>query len=121
MSNSAREKQLATRRANLVARSGRQRARLVRQAEDLGRSLGGVERGIGVARHLTSRPLLLGAAAAALLVFRPARAIKWVTRGALITSVVRRGLNILQENPVILSALRPRRRSHRDDIPFAVD
>jgi hypothetical protein len=119
MSNmSARETQLANRRAKLIARSSAQRAQLAGQAADLGRSLGGVERGISVARHLTARPLLLGAAAAALLVVRPGKAIKWITRGALITSMVRKGLGFLQENPGVLAALRRRAPSERDDVPF---
>lgn len=117
MTPSARERQLASRRARLVARSAAQRALLASQAAELGRSLDGVERGISVARQLTARPLLLGAAAATLLLVRPGRAVKWIGRGALITSLIRKGLGFLQENPGVLAALR--RRSHdRDDVPF---
>jgi hypothetical protein len=119
MSNlSAREKQLANRRSKLVARSTAQRARLAEQAADFGHSLGGVERGISVARHLTARPLLLGAAAAALLVVRPGRAVKWIARGAFVTQMVRKGLSFLQENPSLLASLRRARDHGRDDVPF---
>jgi hypothetical protein len=115
---SARERQLANRRATLVARSSAQRALLAAQAADLGRSLGGVERGIDLARHLTARPLLLGAGAAALLVLRPTRAFKWITRGALLTSVLRRGLGLLKDHPAVLDAFHKRGGSGRDDMPF---
>jgi YqjK-like protein len=118
VSQSAREHQLATRRAKLVARSTAQRALLTQQAADLGHSLGGVERGISVARHLTARPLLLGAAAAALLIVRPGRAIKWIGRGALITSMIRKGLGFLQENPGLVASLRRRTSNERTDVPF---
>jgi len=87
---SRRQNQLAERRAELIARSARLRDRVSAQGANLRGSVEGIDRGIGLLRAATARPLVLTAAVAALFILRPARAFKWIARGALLTSLLRR-------------------------------
>ena len=55
----------------------------------------GVDRAVGIARSVTRQPLLMAAAAAALMVLKPARALRYLARGAVVVSMVRRVLGWL--------------------------
>jgi hypothetical protein len=90
-----RSKQLARRRAELVARSARLRGNLAIDGARISSRLGLVDRGIALARAATRQPLLLAAGAGLLLTLRPLRAMKWVARGALLFSIARRVLGAL--------------------------
>ncbi|MEP7312219.1 MAG: YqjK family protein [Pseudomonadota bacterium] len=85
-----RQSDLAERRDRLLARSAELRDRIAGQGADLRSSVESIDKGIGVVRALTTRPLVLTAAAAALFILKPARAFKWIARGALVTSLLRR-------------------------------
>lgn len=87
---SRRQGQLAERRAELLARSEQLRDRVSTQGAGLHASVEGIDRGIGLLRAATARPLLFTAAAAALVLLKPGRAFKWIARAALLTSLLRR-------------------------------
>ena len=87
---SRRQSQLAERRAELIARSAQLRDRVSAQGANLRGSVAGVDRGIGLLRAATARPLVLTAAVAVLVILKPSRAFKWIARGALVTSLLRR-------------------------------
>ena len=87
---SHRQSHLAERRDRLLARSAQLREQVSAQGADLRGSVEGIDKGIGLVRALTARPLVLTAAAAALFILKPARAFKWIARGALVTSLLRR-------------------------------
>ena len=92
MNQSQRQDQLSERRAALLARSALLRERIATQGGDLRASVEGIDRGIGLLRKATARPLMLTAAAAALFILKPGRALKWIARGALVTSLVRKAI-----------------------------
>jgi hypothetical protein len=52
-----------------------------------------------LARAATRKPVLLAAAAAALLVLKPARALRYITRGAMAVSLLRRVLGWMDREP----------------------
>ena len=89
---SGRRQQLADRRATLLARSGRLRAKLAQHGLRIGDRLSLVDRGLQFAKAATERPLLMSAAGVLLMLFKPTRALKWMARGALVTSLLRRVL-----------------------------
>lgn len=90
---------LEQRRELLLQRSGLLRADLVGQSRALQERLAGVEHAVGLARAATRKPVLLAAAAAALLVLKPARAFRYLTRGAMAVSLLRRVLGWLDREP----------------------
>lgn len=95
----SRAQELRMRREALLERSHHLRAGLVDESRALAAQLHGVERGIGLVRTATQRPVLMAAAVAALLVFKPARALAWITRGALAVSLAKRALGLLEKRP----------------------
>jgi hypothetical protein len=94
---SHRQSHLAERRDRLLARSAELRDRVSVQGADLRSSVESIDKGIGVIRALTAKPLLLTAAAAALFILKPARAFKWIARGALVTSLLRRVVKVAHQ------------------------
>lgn len=90
----SRVAELAARRDNLLLRSAALRRDLEHHTAELDRSFGSVDRGIGIVRNLTSRPLLMAGGAALLMTLGPRNALKWVSRGLLVTSVVRRAYGL---------------------------
>jgi hypothetical protein len=103
----SRVAELAARRDGLLLRSAALRQQLQVQTEELAQACSRIDRGIGVARRLSSRPMMLAAGAALLYTLGPAKAFRWISRGLLVTSVVRRGL-------ALYSALRPARTAYDD-------
>jgi hypothetical protein len=73
-------KDLAARRERLVARAQVQRALAADAAGGIRRGLDSVERGVGMVRYLTRKPLVvsLGLAAFALLIARPRQTVTWL-------------------------------------------
>lgn len=90
---------LQQRRELLLERSRLLRADLAGQAQALHERFAGVEHALGLARAATRKPVLLAAAAAALLVLKPARAFRYITRGAMAVSLLRRVLGWLNREP----------------------
>lgn len=90
---------LQRRRELLQERSALLRHDLVAQSRALHHRFAGVEQALGVARAATRKPVLLAAAAAALLVLKPARAFRYLTRGAMAVSLLRRVLGWLDRQP----------------------
>lgn len=91
----SRRRLLQQRRAALLEQSAALRGALVAEAGALQERLSGVERAVGVARAATRPSVLVAAAAAALMVLKPARALHYLTRGAMVVSLVRRALGWL--------------------------
>ena len=87
---SDRPTQLAHRRQALQARSAAQRAELREIRGDLQHGLRFVDRGIGIARRMTSAPMLLLVGLAALALVGPRGAVRWISRAALIATSLRR-------------------------------
>jgi hypothetical protein len=92
-----RETEIDRRRAELLARSAQLREEISRSGAGVTGRLGGAERGIKVAKALTSTPVLLAAGAALLAYAGPARAVHLVGRGLV-------GVNLLRK---LLAALGP--------------
>jgi hypothetical protein len=90
-----REEELETRRQRLLLQSAALRGDLAEQGRGLRDSLGFIDRGIVAARALTSRPTLATGALALLLILRPRRALRWITRGAIASSLLRRALDLV--------------------------
>jgi hypothetical protein len=87
---SDRGSELAGRRKTLQARSAAQRAQLREVRGDLQHGLRFVDRGIDVARRMTSMPVLLLVGLAALALVGPRGAIRWISRAAFVATSVRR-------------------------------
>ena len=87
---SDRTAQLAHRRKGLQARSAAQRAELREIRGELQHGLRFVDRGIEVARRLTSTPMLLLVGLAALAIVGPRGAVRWISRAALVATSIRR-------------------------------
>jgi hypothetical protein len=88
-----REAELEAQRQRLLLRSERLRGDLAQHGAQIQQSIGFIDRGIAAARALTSRPKLVTGALALLLILRPKRALSWITRGAVATSLLRRALD----------------------------
>lgn len=88
--------ELAARRRALVERSGRLRDALQVQVAGCGEGLKGVERGVSVARGLLSRPVVMTAATALIVVLRPARALRWAARASLALSMARNVMSFVR-------------------------
>jgi hypothetical protein len=87
---SDRETELADRRKRLQNRGAAQRAELREIRSDLQHDLRFIDRGIDVARRLTSTPMLLIVGLAALAFVGPRGAVRWISRAALIATSLRR-------------------------------
>lgn len=90
---------LRRRREALVARSALLRTALAEETAALQERFAGVDRAVGIARSVTRQPVLVAAAAAALMVLKPARALRYLARGAVAVSMVRRVLGWLDRRP----------------------
>lgn len=95
----SRRSTLQQRRELLLRRSELLRADLAGQSRELRERFAGVEQALGLARAATRKPVLLAAAAAALLVLKPARAFRYLMRGAMAVSLLRRVLGWLDREP----------------------
>lgn len=92
--NSRRE--LAHKRALLVARSERQRTELAFSADDVTHSLRHVDAAVNVARRAASHPLLLaGVIVAVVVVLRPRRLLQGLTWGLSAAVAARRASALL--------------------------
>lgn len=107
----SRVAELAARRDGLLLRSAALRQQLQVHTDELGVACGRIDRGIGIARRLSSRPMVLAAGGALLLALGPFRAFRWISRGLLVTSAVRRGW-------AMYSALRSARSAYDDQHLF---
>jgi hypothetical protein len=87
---SDRSGELAGRRKALQARSAAQRAELREVRGDLQHGLRFIDRGIDVARRMTSAPVLLLVGLAALAVVGPRGAVRWISRAAFLATSIRR-------------------------------
>jgi hypothetical protein len=87
---SDREVELARRRNQLQDRAAAQRAELRELRGELQHDLRFVDRGIDVARRLTSTPMLLIVGLAALAFIGPRGALRWISRAALVATSIRR-------------------------------
>jgi len=85
-----RAQDLAAKRERLVARAAAQRVALAHQFEPWRDRLAVVDRGITLVRSAGRHPLLFALAAAALVAWRPRRALNWLQFGLMAWRVVRR-------------------------------
>ncbi|HXX12151.1 MAG TPA: hypothetical protein VEK05_11610 [Burkholderiales bacterium] len=87
-----RPRQLAARRAALVAQAASLRARAGDASTEIQRTLGWAERGLALVRGATRRPVVVGLAAAALavLIAKPRQAATWLSYGLTAYTVLRR-------------------------------
>jgi hypothetical protein len=88
--------ELAARRRALVERSGRLRDALQVHVAGCGARLQGVDRGVSMARALLSRPVVVTAATALIVVLRPARALRWAARASLALSMARNVMSLVR-------------------------
>ena len=88
MSNRVGE--LARRRKRLQDRGAAQRAELREIRGELQHDLRFIDRGIEVARRLTSTPIVLIVGLAALAFIGPRGAVRWISRAALVATSIRR-------------------------------
>ncbi len=86
----SRVAELEARRNGLLLRSAALREELVHHTVELDHAFHRVDRGIGLVRKLSSRPMILAGGAALLFALGPRRAFSWISRGLLVTSVARR-------------------------------
>jgi hypothetical protein len=82
--------QLRERRRQLQLKCAAQRAEFDEISTSLQYRLRYVDRGLEVAKRLTSTPLLLAAGLALLAFVGPTRLVRWTSRGLLVVSAVRR-------------------------------
>ena len=73
--------EIAAKRARLVEQAAAQREALSRQVQPLRVSLAVADQGVALLRTAGRHPLLLAAAAALLVVWRPRRALRWLEYG----------------------------------------
>ena len=93
----SRRRELAAKRAMLVARCELQRQELTTSASGVAHSLRGVDAAIGVARRAASHPLLLaGVAVAAIVIIRPRRLLPVLTWGLSAAVAARRASALLR-------------------------
>jgi len=92
-----RAEELEMRRRLLVLRSERLRGELVQEGFRVQQTLSGIDRGVALVRHFLSRPAVLAAGAAGMLLLRrPVKAAVWGTRLAVYVTLARRVLGLLQ-------------------------
>ncbi len=90
-------RELADKRALLVARCERQRSDLAYSADGVTHSLRHVDAAVGVARRAATHPLLLASAVAAVVVvIRPRRLLQGLTWGLSVAAVAQRASAMLR-------------------------
>lgn len=72
---------IEARRARLLERAARERADVTQTLNTWAQPLAFVDSVVGAVRYVVSRPPLLAAAAFALALLRPRRALRWARRG----------------------------------------
>jgi hypothetical protein len=87
---SDRASELSQRRRQLQDRSAAQRTELREIRGELQHDLRFIDRGIEVARRLTSTPIVLIVGLAALALVGPRGAVRWISRAALVATSIRR-------------------------------
>ena len=88
-----RADELARRRQALALRSERLRQDVIDDAEIVGATVTRVDDAVESARRYASPALLLaGGALLILMLANPARSLAWITRGAMLLSMARRGI-----------------------------
>lgn len=87
---SERQLQLAERRQALRAQSEIQREHLGRTMQDIETRLGGIDRGIGIARHLIKTPIVLAGGIALVAFIGPRRLLRLAGRSAVLFTSGRR-------------------------------
>jgi hypothetical protein len=87
---SDRSSELAGRRKALQRRSAAQRVELREIRGDMQHGLRFIDRGINVARRMTSAPMLLLVGLAALALVGPRGAVRWISRAAFLATSIRR-------------------------------
>jgi len=94
---STRLSQLAARRTALVAQAAVQRTQAADAADGIERGLHWAERGVALVRGIARKPLVIGltAAAIALLVAQPRRALTWLGYGLTAYTMFRRARSVL--------------------------
>ena len=92
----SRQQELALKRTDLLARSSALRRELADHGAHIESRLQLVDRGLRFAKAATERPLLTAVAGALLMLFKPTRALKWIARGAVVTSLLRRLLAFVE-------------------------
>jgi YqjK-like protein len=88
----ARDIELARRREVLQQRCAFEREQLAQEAEMVEADLGRIDRGVKIARALT-KPAIVTAGVAALTMFGPGRALKFLGRGLMLLSAARKVFN----------------------------
>ena len=93
----SRRRELAAKRAMLVARSELQRRDLASSAGEVSYSLRKVDAAVSVARRAATHPLLLaGAVAAVVIIIRPRRLLQGLTLGLSAAVAVQRASALLR-------------------------
>ena len=114
----SRDEELAERRALLLARSELLRARMQLMGGNVRDSLGGIDKGIGIARSLGSSQMLMTGLTGLFTLWRPKGMFKWVSRLVLARSVLGRiagpFLHMAVDRLRERSRPRPRRESSRE-------
>jgi len=85
-----RERQLAARRAELLARSEALRADIGARGQELVKGWHGAERLVASAREIANRPVLIAGAAALVLLVGPRRALRLAGRAVVVLGLVKR-------------------------------
>lgn len=85
-----RERQLAARRAELLARSETLRADIGARSQELVKGWHGAERLVASAREIANRPVLIAGAAALVLLVGPRRALRLAGRAVVVLGLVKR-------------------------------
>ena len=92
---SERERELAARRQALRAQSAIQREHLSRTVEDIETRLAGIDRGIGIVRHIVRKPVVLAGGIALIALIGPRRLLRIAGRSAVLFATGRRVMRIL--------------------------
>lgn len=74
----------------LRAQCAQQRRQLAADAAEIEHTLSRIDRSVAIVRRFISKPALVAAGVAALTLIGPARALRWITRGAMWYGVAKR-------------------------------
>ena len=85
-----RLQQLEEQQRLLLQRSERQRRGIAAHARDIGATFASVERGVAVARQLTTTPALVAGASVLMFAAGPSRLLRWASRILLAVTLARR-------------------------------